>query len=210
MTAWPEGQSSQDLMEVGLIKQDFLSSEMQSQIVECVGMILKDCNLDSICAKNGGPNWSDDSYLNDKDALYMANKADLRFIFQFDSDGMRRLVRKGGVTSFDDLVAYTSLYRPGTLSCFSGDTPIAIKGGTKQIANLKTETDEICYIDNNGDEIYTKNFALWNTGKKNVVKITTKTGKVVICTTDHRFLTSDNTYREIGSMKIGEKVAIRK
>ena len=116
MTAWPEGQTSQDLMEVGLIKQDFLSSDMQSQIVDCVGMVLKDCKLDRICAKDGGPNWSDDSYLNDRDALRMANKGDLRFIFQFDSDGMRRLVRRGGVSSFDDLVAYTSLYRPGTLS----------------------------------------------------------------------------------------------
>jgi DNA polymerase III alpha subunit len=115
MTAWPEGQSSQDLMEVGLIKYDFLSSKMQEQIVDCVGMILKDGQADSVCAKPGMQNWSDDSYLNDPVALKMADKGDLRFIFQFDSDGMRRLVRMGGVDRFQDLEVYSAIYRPGPL-----------------------------------------------------------------------------------------------
>jgi len=36
-------------------------------------------------------------------------------VFQFDSDGIRELAKTGGVTSFDDIVAYTSLYRPGPM-----------------------------------------------------------------------------------------------
>src|SRR6185437_1732713 len=42
-------------------------------------------------------------------------RGDLRLVFQFDSDGIRKLARTGGVTSFDDIVAYTSLYRPGPM-----------------------------------------------------------------------------------------------
>ena len=59
--------------------------------------------------------WSDTTYLNDPKALAMANIADTKGIFQFESSGMRELVRKGGVSSFEDLVAYTALYRPGPL-----------------------------------------------------------------------------------------------
>lgn len=116
MTAWTEGQTSQDLMEVGLVKFDTLGSKMQEQIVECVGLILKRYNKTRFCAIDDGPNWSDDAYLNDPLAIKAANAGDLRFIFQFDSDGIRRLVRKGGVTRFQDLEAYSALYRPGTLN----------------------------------------------------------------------------------------------
>ena len=115
-TAWTEGQSAQDLQEVGFIKMDLLSSKMSEQIVDCIGLIRKRHGIEKICAVEGGPNWSDDSYLDDPEALAMANKGDLRFVFQFDSDGMRRLVKQGGVTRFQDLEAYSALYRPGTLS----------------------------------------------------------------------------------------------
>jgi len=116
MTAWPEGQTSQDLMQVGLVKFDLLASEMQEQIVDCIGLVLERHGLEGICTVPGGPTWSDDSYLDDMKAIKMADRSDLRFIFQFDSDGIRRLVKSGGVDRFQDLEAYSALYRPGPLN----------------------------------------------------------------------------------------------
>jgi len=116
MTAWPEGQSAQELQAVGLVKLDLLSSKMSTQIKDCIGLIRQRHGEVKISAREGGSNWSDHSYLDDPKCMEMANKGDLRFIFQFDSDGIRRLVRTGGVDGFQDLEAYSALYRPGTLS----------------------------------------------------------------------------------------------
>jgi DNA polymerase-3 subunit alpha len=55
-------------------------------------------------------------YLNDEKAISLANESKTRGVFQFDSEGMRNLVKSGGVDSFDDLVAYTALFRPGPLN----------------------------------------------------------------------------------------------
>jgi DNA polymerase III alpha subunit len=49
-------------------------------------------------------------------AIKLANAGDLLGIFQFDSPGIRKLA-KGNVKNFDDLVAYSALYRPGPLGC---------------------------------------------------------------------------------------------
>lgn len=69
-----------------------------------------------VCALPGQSSWSDvKKWRNDPKALAMANTGDLKCIFQFDSEGIRNLVRKGGVDQFEDLVAYTALYRPGPL-----------------------------------------------------------------------------------------------
>jgi len=121
-SAWVEGLHGTDLGAVGLIKFDFLSLDGNMKIALAAKMAL-DCikgttnNIsESICALDDQPSWSDTSYLNDKKALEMASKGDLEMIFQFDgSPGIRNLAKKGGVDSFDDLVAYTALFRPGPM-----------------------------------------------------------------------------------------------
>ena len=60
--------------------------------------------------------WTDINYLNDSKAISLANDAKTRGVFQFDGEGMRNLVKSGGVDSFEDLVAYTALFRPGPLN----------------------------------------------------------------------------------------------
>lgn len=145
VSAWTEGLHSQDLQPVGLVKFDLLVITNLEQIKGCVMKLtgstpvaesLQDINrtlkdpatsaidvvdnatarLDKVCALPGRKNWSDVSYLNDPDAIVLANEAKLKCVFQFDSSGIRELVKQGGVHSFDDLVAYTALYRPGPLS----------------------------------------------------------------------------------------------
>jgi DNA polymerase III subunit alpha len=113
--AWVEGLADTDCSSVGLIKFDYLSLEANAKVAECNRLIMERHGLDSFYALPGLSNWSDISYLNDPKSLEMANAGDLKGIFQFDSAGIRKMVKKGGVTSFDDLMAYSSLYRPGCL-----------------------------------------------------------------------------------------------
>lgn len=118
-SAWTEGLNRQDLGPVGLIKFDLLVINNLLQIAICAKLIKErhpEMKERGICAMPGGWDWSDLSYLNDPKALAMANKADLKCIFQFDSEGIRKLVKRGGVTCFDDLAVYSAIYRPGPLN----------------------------------------------------------------------------------------------
>ena len=116
-SAWVEGLHGQDLQPVGLVKFDLLVISNLLQIANCCRLISERHGVEKICALPGQSNWTDvDMYRNDEKALAMANEGDLKCIFQFDSDGIRNLARLGGVTGFEDLVAYSSLYRPSTLN----------------------------------------------------------------------------------------------
>ena len=115
-SAWTEGLNAQDLQPVGLIKFDLLVINNLMQIAQACRLIKERHGLTNICALPGSWDWSDISYLNDPKALAMANAADLKCIFQFDGEGIRKMVKRGGVTSFDDLAAYSALYRPGPLN----------------------------------------------------------------------------------------------
>lgn len=59
--------------------------------------------------------FSDESYLEDKKALEMANRGELIGVFQFDSPGIRELAKEIGIREFEDLVTATCLFRPGPL-----------------------------------------------------------------------------------------------
>ncbi len=140
-SAWPEGLHTQDLQPVGLIKFDLLVISNLVQIAKGCHIVktynpedpinygaqavalarqitdqVKAETGEGICALPGQSDWSDvPKWRNDPKALAMANKGDLKCIFQFDSVGIRKLAVAGGVDSFEDLVAYTALYRPGPL-----------------------------------------------------------------------------------------------
>ena len=116
VSAWTEGLHDQDLQPVGLIKFDLLVITDLFRIALIVNLIKERHGLKSIMALPGQDDWTDLSFLEDPKALDMANRGDLKGIFQFDSEGIRKLCREGGVNRFDDLVAYSALYRPGPLS----------------------------------------------------------------------------------------------
>lgn len=115
VSGWTEGLNEQDLQPVGLIKFDVLAVKDLLRIAHCCDLVKKRHGLQSISAMEGGSDWSDTSYLNDPKALDLANRAETRGIFQFDGDGMRKLIKAGGVTRFEDLVAYSALFRPAAL-----------------------------------------------------------------------------------------------
>src|SRR5262252_1839131 len=114
-SAWTEGLHAQDLGPVGLIKFDLLVIKDLERIATAANLVRQRHSLPAIWALPGLPDWSDRSYKNDKKALDLANKGDLLCVFQFDSEQIRAMVRRGGVQTFDDLVAYNALYRPGPL-----------------------------------------------------------------------------------------------
>jgi DNA polymerase III alpha subunit len=114
-SAWVEGLHAQDLGPVGLIKFDLLVIKDLQRIAIAANLVRKRKNLPALWALPGLSDWSDRSYKNDKKAIQMANAGDLLCVFQFDSEQIRAMVRRGGVQNFDDLVAYNALYRPGPL-----------------------------------------------------------------------------------------------
>lgn len=134
VSAWPEGLHSQDLSQVGLVKMDFLGLEGLNKIALCIKLIKERYpHIKKICAvDDNSPSWSDPAYLNDPKCLEVANRGDLKMVFQFDSEGIRSLARKGGVTSFDDLVAYTALYRPSAMQVGMHDTYVKRKKGEEK------------------------------------------------------------------------------
>lgn len=132
VSAWVEGLHGQDLGPVGLIKFDLLVVKSLWQICLTVKLVKERHGVASICAAPNQWDWSDLSYLNDPKSLEMGNKGDLRCVFQYDSEGIRKLVRKGGIESFDDLVAYVSLYRPSTLQMGMDETYCLRKKGKQE------------------------------------------------------------------------------
>lgn len=132
-SAWPEGLHGQDLAPVGLVKFDLLVIANLLQISRGCELVKKRHGIDSICALPGQSDWTDvPKWRNDPKALAMANAGDLKCIFQFDSSGIRNMVKSGGVTRFDDLVAYSALYRPGPLGMKMQERYIKRKKGEEE------------------------------------------------------------------------------
>lgn len=116
VSGWTEGLHDQDLQPVGLIKFDVLAVKDLLRIAHCCHLVkTRNPGISGISAVPGGSDWSDTSYLNDPKALELANRAETRGIFQFDGEGMRKLIKSGGVDRFEDLVAYSAIFRPAAI-----------------------------------------------------------------------------------------------
>ena len=89
--------------ELGLLKMDFLGLKNLTTIDEIVQMIHKhnpDFHILSIP-------------LNDARTYRLFAQADTIGVFQFESDGMRNLLRKMKPNCFEDIIAALALFRPG-------------------------------------------------------------------------------------------------
>ncbi len=136
LSSFAEGQNRSDLKTVGLVKQDILGLETLNYISTCLKILEKRGKYNP---KKGlfkitpdSEEWTDESYLSDPDSIEVANNADLKLIFQFDSPGMRSLIEEGGVTCFEDLAAYSALFRPGPLGSGMSKEYIKRKNGTAE------------------------------------------------------------------------------
>ena len=94
------------LEQLGLLKMDFLGLENLTLIEETLKKIWvihgKNINIQEIP-------------FNDKKTFKLFQKAETVGIFQFESEGMRKWLKKLKPNCFDDLVAMIALYRPGPM-----------------------------------------------------------------------------------------------
>ncbi|MEE0898783.1 MAG: DNA polymerase III subunit alpha, partial [Acutalibacteraceae bacterium] len=93
------------LEELGLLKMDFLGLRNLTIIDDTVGFIHKfnpDFDIEKIP-------------LDDKDTYALMSKGDTDGVFQFESEGMKSVLRQFGPESIEDLTAILSLYRPGPM-----------------------------------------------------------------------------------------------
>ena len=93
------------LEELGLLKMDFLGLRNLTVIDEAQKFIRKrgiDFDIEKIP-------------LDDKATYTMMGKGKTEGVFQFESDGMKNVLRQLGPESIEDLTAVLSLYRPGPM-----------------------------------------------------------------------------------------------
>ena len=106
-----------EVESVGLIKFDFLGLKNLSIIHMAQNLIKErhgvDVNLDDLT-----------NSLDDEKVFQLFANGDTMNIFQFESGGMRRYLRRLKPDCFDDIVAMNALYRPSGLDCIHEDAII--------------------------------------------------------------------------------------
>src|SRR4051794_29747970 len=113
-----------EVERVGLLKMDFLGLSTLTLIDDALKEIKRtegiDLDIDNIP-------------LDDPKTYKVFAEGAAYGIFQFESSGMRELLRKAKPTRLDDLIALNALYRPGPLKSGMVDDYIARKQGKKEI-----------------------------------------------------------------------------
>lgn len=108
-----------DAETIGLMKIDALGLKTLSVIEDCAGMAGFD------------PRMLYRLPLDSKEALRPFQEDKVAGIFQFEGYAVRSLMRQMGVEEFNDLVALTSLARPGPLHCGGANEFVARRTGQK-------------------------------------------------------------------------------
>lgn len=92
---------------IGLLKMDFLGLKTLTMIQEAV---------DNIKATSGTDLDMDTLPMDDQKTFDLLNRGDTVGVFQVESRGMRDLLRRIGLTKFEDLIAMIALFRPGPMN----------------------------------------------------------------------------------------------
>src|SRR6476620_7766598 len=120
VTQW----SMKDIERVGLLKMDFLGLSTLTLIDDCVKEI----------ARTTGDQLDIDHVpLDDAKPYQLFQDGQTFGIFQFESSGMRDILRKAKPQRLEDLIALNALYRPGPLRSGMVDDFIARKQGRTEV-----------------------------------------------------------------------------
>ena len=95
-----------DLEKIGLLKMDFLSLRNLTIIDDCVEMIRKSADKDFSV---------DHIATDDKKTFELIQKGDTDGVFQLENPGLQTFMRKFMPKNLEDIIATTSLYRPGPM-----------------------------------------------------------------------------------------------
>lgn len=210
---------------IGLVKQDILGLKSLSVVEDTLNVIKErsgvELDLDAIP-------------LDDERVYKMISDGYTRGVFQCEEGpytGM--LIKMGGVSNFDELVASNALVRPGAMDSSAGAKFIARKNGQQAVSypheDMKWFTEETygtCIFQeqkvmtpfgpvriadlNVGDTVQGESGLgeithKVNMGVKPVYNVTLSNGTVIRCTNDHKFLTPDG-YRPVAEI-VGGLVA---
>lgn len=112
----------------GLLKMDFLGLETLTQIAKTQGYIAQTHGkpLDMLTIRG----------FNDRKTFDLFSNGDTDGVFQFESGGMKGLLRKLQPDRFDDLIALNALFRPGPLGAGMGDTYVNRRHGREAVTYM--------------------------------------------------------------------------
>jgi len=120
VTQW----AMKEVERVGLLKMDFLGLSTLTLITDCLAEIKRtegiDLDIDAIP-------------LSDARTYKLFSDGCTYGVFQFESSGMRELLRKAKPERLDDLIALNALYRPGPLKSGMVDDFISRKQGKTEV-----------------------------------------------------------------------------
>ena len=122
------------LERIGLLKMDFLGLTTLTVLDDAVRMIEE--NRGEKLDLNALP-------LDDAATYLLFARGDTTGIFQFESHGMRDILKRYQPTRLEDLTALNALYRPGPIQGGMIDDFIARKHGKKKVAYDLPELEEI-------------------------------------------------------------------
>jgi DNA polymerase-3 subunit alpha len=122
------------LERIGLLKMDFLGLTTLTVLQDTVRMIEhnRDVKVDL-----------DNLALEDVDTYKLFSRGDTTAIFQFESHGMRDILRRYQPTRIEDLTALNALYRPGPIQGGMIDDFIKRKHGTTKVSYELPQLKEI-------------------------------------------------------------------
>jgi DNA polymerase-3 subunit alpha len=120
VTQW----AMKEVDRVGLLKMDFLGLSTLTLIQDALAEILRttgtSIDIDAIP-------------LDDRKTFQLFSDGQTYGVFQFESSGMRELLRKAKPERLDDLIALNALYRPGPLKSGMVDDYISRKQGKTEV-----------------------------------------------------------------------------
>jgi len=123
-----------EIEEIGLLKMDFLGLKTLTLIEDC---------LDSIERQEGTRPALRELPLDDAPVYELFCKARTAGIFQFESEGMKDILRKLKPERFEDLIALNALYRPGPIGGGLIDDFIKRRHGKVKVRYPHPLTEEI-------------------------------------------------------------------
>src|SRR5271165_1327959 len=122
------------LERIGLLKMDFLGLTTLTVLDDAVRLIKQNRGIDVDLATLA---------LDDKPTYALFTRGDTTGIFQFESHGMRDILRRYQPTRLEDLTALNALYRPGPIQGGMIDDFINRKQGKKKVTYDLPELKEI-------------------------------------------------------------------
>lgn len=118
--------------KIGLIKFDFLGLKTLTHIQHALKLVKENKNIEIL---------SSQIPMNDEKVFAMLSRGDTAGVFQFEGDGITDATKKIKPSSFEDITAITSLYRPGPMANIPEYTKR--KNGESAIEYILEETKEV-------------------------------------------------------------------